>query len=156
MTSRAVQVQNERIRRIRQQWLDENGPCCHCGSIYNLEVDHIDPSTKDPRLVAKHKTSQQQNLWYWSKERREIELSKCQVLCQGCHKIKTREEQRKEVCVNGHQMTPYNTVTFPGKPNTRECRECRNASNLRYKAVVQTRRRAMKEILTAPRFIEFS
>jgi 5-methylcytosine-specific restriction endonuclease McrA len=63
----------------RAAWLKEHGPC-RCGSWEQLEVDHIDPAQKvDHRL------------WSWSKERRDAELAKCQVLCHTCHLDKTRE-----------------------------------------------------------------
>lgn len=60
-------------------WIAEHGPCARCGSAKKLEVDHIDPSTKVSHSV-----------WSWSKERREAELAKCQVLCGKCHKAKSR------------------------------------------------------------------
>lgn len=62
----------------------ENGPCANCGSTDRLEVDHIDRSTK-----VDHK------VWTWAQERRTLELSKCQVLCHKCHKIKTKSEISK-------------------------------------------------------------
>ena len=57
-----------------------NGPCvkCGCWDLDQLEVDHIDPNTKVSHRV-----------WSWSKERRENELAKCQVLCRACHLTKT-------------------------------------------------------------------
>jgi hypothetical protein len=70
--------QNERIIRARLEWLSTHGPCVKCGSWNNLNVDHI-----DPKLKVSHR------IWSWSKERREIELAKCQVLCEPCHWIKT-------------------------------------------------------------------
>jgi len=65
----------------RKAWLDENGPCVRCGSSDQLEVDHIDPSQKITH-----------NVWSWTKEKRDVELAKCQVLCSDCHKQKTRDE----------------------------------------------------------------
>ncbi len=66
--------QREWMRKRREQWISENGPCKRCGSKENLEVDHIDRSTKIDHKV-----------WSWSLERRTKELSKCQVLCHDCH-----------------------------------------------------------------------
>jgi 5-methylcytosine-specific restriction endonuclease McrA len=54
--------------------------CGRCGSTSDLELDHVDPTTKI-RTVK----------WVWSKARLEAELAKCQVLCQTCHQVKTKE-----------------------------------------------------------------
>ena len=70
---------NRRWRQIRRgHWLWENGPCQRCGSWTDLEVDHIDPTTKVSHSV-----------WSWSKPRRMRELAKCQVLCRTCHQEKS-------------------------------------------------------------------
>jgi hypothetical protein len=71
----------------RQAWIDENGPCQKCGSRENLEIDHIDPRTKE-RNVA--------HLWTYRQEIRDKELSKCQVLCRTCHFEKTRSERPQD------------------------------------------------------------
>jgi len=72
------------LRKRRNQWFKENGPCKECGSNKRLEVDHINPKTKITSCV-----------WSWSKERREKELAKCQVLCYTCHKKKSAIENNK-------------------------------------------------------------
>lgn len=54
--------------------------CVVCGSIDRLEIDHINPDEK-----ISH------NIWSWSKDRREAELAKCQVLCFGHHLEKTQK-----------------------------------------------------------------
>ena len=76
------------MREYKRQWRAArraayfaDKACVRCGSIENLQLDHIDRNTK-----VTH------NIWSWSKERRETELSKCQVLCADCHKIKTNED----------------------------------------------------------------
>ena len=123
---------NERIRQIRQQWIDENGPCRECGSFLDLEVDHIDPSTKDPLLVGKRK-GVQQNLWFWSRSRREVELAKCQVLCHWCHKAKTQRERMKTHCGNGHEWTPENTYMPYGQITMRQCKICKRERGIKYR-----------------------
>lgn len=66
----------------RDKWFAENGPCAHCGSWLHLQLDHRDPSQKIHHQV-----------WGWSEARRSTELAKCQVLCETCHKAKSRGEQ---------------------------------------------------------------
>ncbi len=53
--------------------------CVKCGSVENLELDHIDPETKVNHAI-----------WSWSEVRRNEELAKCQVLCEVCHLEKTK------------------------------------------------------------------
>jgi 5-methylcytosine-specific restriction endonuclease McrA len=55
--------------------------CVSCSSIERLELDHIDPSTKEHHAI-----------WSWSKARRDIEIAKCQILCHDCHLKKTSAE----------------------------------------------------------------
>ena len=69
----------ERCRRLREDWLRDNGPCRRCGGTDRLVVDHVDPTTKIASYV-----------WMWGKLRRDKELAKCQVLCTPCHVIKSR------------------------------------------------------------------
>lgn len=92
------QYQREWIKQRRVAWLRANGPCARCGSTQDLEVDHVDPTTKDPLL--RKGTS----LWSWSEERRAVELAKCQVLCGSCHQTKTRLENTRPV-VHGRVTT---------------------------------------------------
>lgn len=66
------------MKRRRDEWVAENGPCIDCGSFENLQVDHIDAEFKVTHRV-----------WSWSKKRREAELAKCVVRCRPCHAKKT-------------------------------------------------------------------
>jgi 5-methylcytosine-specific restriction endonuclease McrA len=75
------EYQREWIARRREEWFDENGPCAQCGSDEALQIDHIDREKKVDHRV-----------WSWSKERREAELAKCQVLCGECHGKKSIDE----------------------------------------------------------------
>jgi hypothetical protein len=85
----------DRYKKRRDAWFSENGPCHKCGSWANLEVDHIDPSTK---ISSK--------FWGWSTERREAELAKCQALCRPCHidKTVTQNENKGVRQVRGSQV----------------------------------------------------
>lgn len=67
------------------------GECAKCGSTKSLEVDHIDPSTKDDKL--RRRPGGRQRLWTWAWSRIEVELTKCQVLCEEHHKEKSATEK---------------------------------------------------------------
>jgi len=55
------------------------GICVVCGTSENLEFDHIDPATKDPRLKIQGINFNWN--WVWVLE----EIAKCQLLCQQHH-----------------------------------------------------------------------
>ena len=57
------------------------GKCECCGSTFNLQFDHIDPTTKSFSIAKK----------YGCKEVFE-EIKKCQLLCYKCHMKKTSED----------------------------------------------------------------
>lgn len=68
------------MQKRRQAWIDENGPCIDCGSFEDLEVDHVDATTK------KFNPAQ---IWSRKAEVRLAELAKCVVRCNSCHVVKT-------------------------------------------------------------------
>lgn len=70
--------QREWMKRRREQWLNENGPCVLCNSKDDLECHHLDPLSK-----LSHR------IWSWSDSKRLKELEKCRVLCGACHKKET-------------------------------------------------------------------
>lgn len=100
----------EWIAKRRAAWFAINGPCVQCKSLVDLRLDHIDPKQK-----VDHK------IWSWSEERRNAELSKCQVLCEPCHKIKTAKDKwdasphgtqskytcgcRCQLCLDAHNLS---------------------------------------------------
>ena len=83
----------EEKRRYQREWRAKRRAeffsgkhCAVCGSIEDLELDHIDRSTKISNRI-----------WSWSEPRRLAEIEKCQVLCAIHHKEKTRAENLKSV-----------------------------------------------------------
>ena len=72
--------QRERVARRKTEWVGGRG-CAECGGVDRLELDHVNPSEK-----VSHR------LWSWRESRREAELSKCRLLCFGCHLEKSRRE----------------------------------------------------------------
>lgn len=73
--------------------------CINCGSLGNLQFDHIDPTTKSidiSQAIAKG--------WSWT--RLVEELDKCQLLCEYHHKLKTRD-QAAEKLTHGKYHAAY-------------------------------------------------
>ena len=71
------------VKERRRKWFAENGPCVDCGTWDNLELDHVDPSTKVSHTV-----------WSWGDAKRLEELEKCKARCHGCHLEKTKRDLR--------------------------------------------------------------
>jgi len=68
----------------RSDWIEsQGGKCVICGSVKDLEVDHVDRTQKEIQVGR---------LWTRRKEVRDAELAKCQVLCADCHQMKTGQE----------------------------------------------------------------
>ena len=64
------------------------GKCVSCGALDVLEIDHIDPHTK------KYDIS---DMWSWGLNKFLEELSKCQILCNPCHVVKTTTIDQSEI-----------------------------------------------------------
>jgi len=75
-----------RIRDERRQYLREylGGKCVRCGSIENLEFDHIIKENKSFTISS--------SLTCFSIEDLILEADKCQLLCRPCHIEKSHEE----------------------------------------------------------------
>lgn len=100
----------ERMGKIRTHL---GGMCVVCGVDEDLEVDHIDPSTKAFALGKG-----------WGKpwDVLLIELDKCQLLCKQCHRLKSNQE-------NSKRESPNKGVYKHGSHNARyilrcDCKEC--------------------------------
>jgi len=73
-----------RYRKRRAQVILKLGGCCAvCGTIEELEIDHIDRATKTYN-VAHIFSANEEKFW--------AEIAKCQLLCKKCHKEKTDRE----------------------------------------------------------------
>lgn len=91
---RNKQLKQERYQQHRQQVIDylqhkhNHTGCIGCGSQEQLEIDHIDPTTKlcDPAKSFGAKTITNR---IWN------EIDKCQLLCYDCHREKTGKQFRK-------------------------------------------------------------
>lgn len=90
----------------RENWIKSRGPCKNCESDKNLEIHHLDPNKK-------RKISWSMNpLWLMR------ELSKCIILCKGCHKIETKKQRIRNL-VHG---------TKTGYDYGCRCKECTEAT----------------------------
>lgn len=63
--------------------LQLGGKCNVCGSVRNLEIDHINRDSKEFNISVS---------WGVSEKRFQKELQKCQLLCSQCHKTKSISE----------------------------------------------------------------
>lgn len=114
----------EQQREYQKAWIAKrrsdffmDKACVKCGSTLQLELDHIDETTK-----VEHR------IWSWAEERRLAELSKCQVLCKVCHHEKTMAAMPK---THG-ELYKHGTETMYRNHGCR-CKECRayNAAKTR-------------------------
>ena len=86
--------------------------CVVCGTTESLEVDHIDPAEK-----VSHR------IWTWSRERRDAELAKCQILCTEHHLEKTIAQR---------PIPEHGTVSrYTSKKHKCRCDLCRAANRER-------------------------
>lgn len=79
---------NER-RALAIQWL--GGKCIKCGSEDDLEIDHINPSTK---AFSIDQLRSQSVITFWT------EIAKCQLLCK-------RHHAKKHTCTEHGSATMY-------------------------------------------------
>lgn len=80
-------------RAKRRAAFFEDKTCADCGGTEKLELDHVDPATKVGSDV-----------WLWSAKRRDAEIAKCVVRCQGCHFERHARQRRR------HGISRYNTA----------------------------------------------
>lgn len=107
------------------------GRCVVCGTTNELEIDHIDPSTKEFAVTLKWQRP-------WSVI--EPELKKCQLLCHDHHIAKTRS--------NGESGGGHNRIVNPdhgtwARYTNFKCRcdSCREWRNLYRKKMVDAQGR---------------
>lgn len=99
------------------------GACVECGSQDNLEIDHIDPATKEIELGS---------MWSVAKHRYDAELEKCQLLCSRHHKQKSDREQTHRVC---------GTYSMYRKGKCR-CEPCKEANRAYSRMIYAQKKRA--------------
>lgn len=81
------QYQARRRRERLSLAIERLGGCCvRCGVTDNLEFDHIIPGTRE-RCVSEATN--------WSLKRFLTEVDKCQLLCNSCHREKSKEHDEQ-------------------------------------------------------------
>jgi hypothetical protein len=79
--NRQKQKEYQRVwmqRRRAKGVAEAGGECRDCGSAERLQFHHKDPAQK-----ISHK------IWSWRDARMREELRKCELLCAGCHQLRT-------------------------------------------------------------------
>jgi hypothetical protein len=95
------------------------GRCRRCGSVDQLEIDHIDPSSKTYDVAR--------ILGSASKNRLMSEVVKCQLLCSACHQHKSIIEVGKNSAKGTHgTLSGYR---YCGPPRCSECLKVKTAAN---------------------------
>lgn len=88
------------------------GKCRFCGSVDNLQFDHVDSLTKSFNVSSR---------WSYSWKNLLPEIKKCQLLCDPCHKKKTRD-------IDGHK-SEHGKYSMYRHGNCR-CNLCKEANRL--------------------------
>lgn len=92
------EIELERVR-VRQAGMVEllrdvrRVPCADCGGQfkpYQMDFDHRDPSTKSFNVMAGR-------AMLMSTTRVLAEVAKCDIVCVNCHRLRTREAERRRV-----------------------------------------------------------
>jgi hypothetical protein len=107
--------------RRAQFFIDKS--CVVCGSTDQLELDHIDPTTKISNSI-----------WSWSQKRQDDEIAKCQVLCHDHHVEKTWTK-------DGRHRVQHGSETMYARFKCR-CELCCLARKL-YKKNLRAKRKAL-------------
>ena len=88
-----VESKKRRLAVIRQ-WLNEikeADPCTDCAKFwpsYVMDFDHLDPSTKLDKVSRMVFTSSQEEIL--------TEITKCELVCANCHRIRTHNRKKKK------------------------------------------------------------
>lgn len=77
---------NRRYIQLRRATLLLGGCCVGCGTVHNLQFDHLDPATK------LFDVGQKAGCLGWA--RLKVEILKCRLLCIMCHMERTRLQRQ--------------------------------------------------------------
>lgn len=119
----ALYMKKRRSKRLDQARNILGNKCNICGSMENIEFDHIIPETKS-FLISSAKALDGP----WSNLLEE--LKKCQLLCKECHIKKTQKENQGRIPWNKNEE-PYVHGTMRMYDQTKcKCNDCKMAKRL--------------------------
>ena len=127
------EYQRKWVARRRAEWFADKA-CVDCGSIEELQLDHVDPALK-----VSH------SIWSWSKARRDAETAKCVVRCRPCHVIKTvsngekaRGERHGAATISSEVIASIRARAAAGERQVDICKDL--GLDKRYVSAIVTRR----------------
>lgn len=134
---RELMIARYRERRAKAVQ-DLRGKCVRCGSVKELQLDHIDSTAKEYSIFK---------TWL-SEEKFKAEVAKCQLLCQECHTDKTLADLGRKKAKGTH-----GTISSYRYCHCDECKAAKNKASREYKARKRQEKLAvsikvMGEILT--------
>jgi hypothetical protein len=115
------------VYRTRRTWaITKLGGKCICGSIDQLEIDHIDRTQKSIEISR---------LYSVSKERYEKEIIKCQLLCKDCHIKKTILERGLKIARGTHGT--ISGYRYCGPPKCGDCKKAKRECHSKWRKTKQ-------------------
>lgn len=99
------------------------GECAECGETEALEFDHIDPASKDFSIMSR---------WNAGIPALAGELSKCQLLCKGCHFEKSCQD--KSVMLGIRATWEHGTISGYRYCRCGDCKSANSEYNRQYRA----------------------
>jgi 5-methylcytosine-specific restriction endonuclease McrA len=119
---------SKRYYRLRGEAISFlGGKCVVCCTSENLQLDHIDHTTKEIEVSRLLSVSLKR---FWA------EVKKCQILCRKCHSDKTLKDLGKKKAKGVHgTISSYRYC---------KCEECREAAKENMKKYYKTHKRIIK------------
>ena len=101
------------ITARKRKYIEQMGCCVFCGSLDNIQIHHLDSSTKWSHRI-----------WSYSQDIVELELSKCIALCGHCHGMYHALLRRKTYFCFGTRNKLHSGRDSEGKSDQHEQSIC--------------------------------
>jgi len=116
---------------LRKKLIEKfGGKCTLCGSIEDLQFDHVDPSTKSIEISNAVANKSESVVWK--------EAKKCQLLCGSCHQEKSLDESGRA----------YHGSLGMYSHSKCRCNKCKEAWNIHSREYRRARRKKAAEAET--------